>query len=396
MNSIVMTERGSKSVLERHKVAVITPGSFIIPSGRSSSVERVIEKVVPLASDQLNIRIFGLSDRQLPNFGMVGHVPCFRLPGGHRYLQSILQHLRKWHPDTIDVHNRPRLAFQIKSKLPFTRVLLTLHSTTFISTTYSSLSETSRWLNQVDGIVVNSEYLRSELLLRFPGLQVPILVNPLGVSLEDFTPRWTPLGESLRQARLADFGWENRKVVLYVGRLLPAKGVHHILSAWPTIQKRVPDAMLVIVGSAFYGAERETAYVRKLKKLAEPYQDHIVFLPYIEYPRVADCYNLADVVVVPSGEEEAFGLVNVEAMAAAIPVVATNTGGIPEIVADGQSGFLLPPGSLQQGLAEYVSYLLNHEEVRRVMGCAGRELARSRFRWKQTAERWGQLMRGIE
>lgn len=87
---------------------------------------------------------------------------------------------------------------------------------------------------------------------------------------------------------------------------------------------------------------------------------------------------------------------NVEAMAAAIPVIATNTGGIPEIVADGESGLLLPPGSLQQGLAEYVSYLLNHEEVRRVMGCAGRELARSRFRWKQTAERWGQLMRGIE
>lgn len=396
MNSSVMTERGSKSVLERHKVAVITPGSFIIPSGRSSSVERVIEKVVPLASDQLNIRIFGLSDRQLPNFGMVGHVPCFRLPGGHRYLKSILQHLRKWHPDTIDVHNRPRLAFQIKRKLPFTRVLLTLHSTTFISTAYSPLFETSHWLNRVDGIVVNSEYLRSELLLRFPGLQVPILVNPLGVSLEDFIPRWTPLGESLRQARLADFGWENRKVVLYVGRLQPAKEVHHILSAWPTIQKRVPDAMLVIVGSAFYGTDRETAYVRKLKKLAEPYQDHVVFLPYIKYPRVADCYNLADVVIVPSGEEEAFGLVNVEAMAAAIPVFATNTVGIPEIVADGESGLLLPPGSLQQGLAEYISYLLNHEEVRRVIGCTGRELARSRFRWKHTAERWGQLMRGIE
>ncbi|WMT40206.1 glycosyltransferase family 4 protein [Paenibacillus sp. D2_2] len=356
----------------------------------------MIEKVVPLASDQLKIRIFGLSDSKLPNIGMVGHIPCYRMPGGRRYLQSILQHLRKWRPDTVDVHNRPRLAYQIKSKLPFTRVLLTLHSTTFISTTYSPLAETSRWMNEVDGIVVNSKYLRSELLFRFPDLQVPILVNPLGVSLEDFIPRWTPLGESLRLARLADFGWENRKVVLYVGRLLPAKGVHHILNAWPAIQKRVPDAMLVIVGSAFYGIQRETAYVRELKKLAEPYRDHIAFLPYVEYPRVADYYNLADVVVVPSGEEEAFGLVNVEAMAAAIPVVATNTGGIPEVVSDGQSGLLLPPGSLQHSIVEYVSYLLSNEEVCREMGCTGRELARSRFRWKHTAERWGDLMKGIE
>jgi len=397
MNRIVTAEREQKSVLKRHKVAVIiTPGSFIIPSDKSSSVERVIEKVIPLASDQLNIRILGLSDRQLPSIGTVGHIPCYRLPGGQRYLQSILQHLRKWHPDTIDVHNRPRLAYQIKSKLPFTRVLLTLHSIAFIRTNCSLLSETFRWLNEVDGIVVNSEYLRSELLLLFPGLNVSILVNSLGVSLEDFTPRWTPLGESLRQARLADFGWENRKVVLYVGRLLPAKGVHHILNAWPAIQERVPDAMLVIVGSAFYGAQRETAYVRKLKKMAEPYGDHVVFLPYTEYPGVADRYNLADVVVVPAGEEGAFGQVNVEAMAAAIPVVATNNGGIPEIVADGQSGFLLPPGSLRHSLAEHVTYLLRNDEVRRAMGYAGRELARSRFGWNHTAERWRDLMKGIE
>ncbi|GGF89924.1 glycosyltransferase family 4 protein [Paenibacillus aceti] len=396
MNSVVMVDQERKSMTGRKKVAVITPGSFVIPSGRSSSVERVIEKVAPLAADELNIRIFGVADRQLPNIGMVGSVPCYRLPGGRRYLQSVLQHLRKWHPDTVDVHNRPRLASQIKGKLPFTRVLLTLHSTTFISATYRPSSETFHWLNSVDGIIVNSQYLSTELRLRFPQLQVPIQVNPLGVSLEDFLPRWTPLGESLRQARLADFGWENRKVVLYVGRLLPTKGVHHILNAWPAIQEQVPDAMLIVVGSAFYSAQRETGYVRKLKKLAEPYQDRIVFLPYIEYPKVADWYNLADVVVVPSGEEEAFGLVNVEAMAAAIPVVAANTGGIPEIIDDGRSGFLLPSEGLSYRLAERVTYLLGDEDLRRRMGCAGRELARIRFRWQHTAKRWGDLIRGTD
>jgi spore coat protein SA len=243
---------------------------------------------------------------------------------------------------------------------------------------------------------VNSEYLSSELQFRFPELKTPIWVNPLGVCLEDFIPRWTPLGESLRQARLADFGWENRKVVLFVGRLLPVKGIHHILTAWSAIQKQEPKAMLIIVGSPFYSVQGETEYVKKLKKLAEPHKDHIVFLPYIEYPKIADWYNLADVVVVPSGEGEAFGLVNVEAMAAAIPVVAASSGGIPEIVVDGYSGFLLPPKSLQHSLEERVSYLLKNEDQRRTMGWAGRELARSRFRWQITAERWENIMRDLK
>ena len=375
------------------KVAVISPGSFVIPSGRSSSVERVIEKVVPLAAGQLQIRIFGLADGQLPAQGSLGNVPCYRLPGGRRYVDSILQHLRKWLPDTVDVHNRPQLAYQLKVRLPITRVFLTLHSTTFISPSYHPEIRTLRMLESVDGLIVNSQYLKEEIMRRFPSLSTAISVNPLGVSLEDFVPRWTPSGELLREARLADFGWDNRKVILFIGRLLPSKGVHHLLEAFPAILEKEKDAMLVIVGSVFYGVDRETEYVRRLKVLAEPYKDRVIFLPYAPYPRVADWYNLADIVAVPSGDEEAFGLVNVEAMASAVPVVATEVGGIPEIVKDGVTGLLVTPGELDHSLAESILRLLESEEERRNMGRAGRELARSRFRWQHTAERWISLMR---
>jgi spore coat protein SA len=375
------------------KVAVISPGSFVIPSGRSSSVERVIEKVVPLAAGQLQIRIFGLADGQLPAQGSLGNVPCYRLPGGRRYVDSILKHLRKWIPDTVDVHNRPQLAYRLKARLPFTRVYLTLHSTTFISPSYHPQTRTLRMLESVDGLIVNSQYLKEEIMRRFPSLTTEISVNPLGVSLEDFVPRWTPSGELLREARLADFGWDNRKVILFIGRLLPSKGVHHLLEAFPAILEKEKDAMLVIVGSVFYGVDRETEYVRRLKVLAEPYKDRVIFLPYAPYPRVADWYNLADIVVVPSGDEEAFGLVNVEAMASAVPVVATEVGGIPEIVKDGITGVLLTPGELDRCLGDRIQSLLESEEVRRNMGRAGRELARSRFRWQHTAERWISIMR---
>ncbi|MNJ43346.1 Spore coat protein SA [compost metagenome] len=380
--------------MSRQKVAVITPGSFVIPSGHSSSVERVIEKVAPLAANELDIRIFGLTDGQIPKLGQLGEIPCFRMPGGRQYLSSLLRHLRKWHPDIVDVHNRPLLAYQLKNKLPMASVFLTLHSTTFFATSSQSVGKMSFILDGVDTIIVNSEYLKRKLQQRFPAMKTPISVNHLGVSLEDFTPRWTSPGEYLRQARLADLGWSRRKIIMFIGRLLPSKGVHHLLNALPEILRQEKDAMLVIVGSAYYGVNRESQYVRRLKKMAEPYKDRVAFLPYSPYPSVADWYNLADLVVVPSGEDEAFGLVNVEAMASAVPVVASRAGGIPEVVIDGESGLLLPPSLLPKSLALGITALLGSEERCIRMGRAGRELARRKFRWQHTAARWVHLMKG--
>ncbi|MED4959458.1 glycosyltransferase family 1 protein, partial [Paenibacillus macerans] len=164
--------------MEREKTAVITPGSFAAPSGKSSSVERMIEKMVPLAAEHVKIRIFGMADGHLPSQGWIGNVPIYRLPGGRLYLESILRHLRKWRPGTVDVHNRPLLAFQLKSRLPLARVLLTLHSTAFISPSCHPKPRMQQMLESVDGIVVGSEYLKQELLSRFPGLFTPIWVNP--------------------------------------------------------------------------------------------------------------------------------------------------------------------------------------------------------------------------
>ncbi|WP_334075775.1 MULTISPECIES: glycosyltransferase family 4 protein [Paenibacillus] len=379
--------------MANRKVAIVTPGSFVIPSGRSSSVERVVEKVAPLAAGLLDVRIYGVAGSGLPTRGEVAGVPCWRLPGGSRYIPSILHHLRIWRPDTVEVHNRPALAYRLKAKLPHTRVLLTLHSTTFISPPRLRSDRALRYLEALDGLIVNSDYLKREVRLRFPSLAREINVNPLGVSLDDFVPRWTPAGEALREARLKDFGWEGAKIVLFVGRLIPSKGGHHLLMAWEEIVKAVPEAILLIIGSAFYGDDRETGYTKRLKAMAATYGGSVRFLPFVPYPKVADWYNLADVLVVPSGEDEAFGLVNVEAMASAVPVVAARVGGIPEVVADGKSGLLYSPAAWREQLSERVAHLLEDRDLRRRMGCFGRELAREHFRWDHTAERWVQLIR---
>lgn len=356
-------------------------------------MERVVEKTMPLVSSDLEIRVFGRSGGSLPAVGMLGSVPCFRLQGGSMYLSNLMRHFKKWMPDKVDVHNRPALAYRLKRHLPGTKVYLTLHSTTFISESCLPGTKAQRMLEYMDGIIVNSSHLHREVERRFPGLGEKMMVNPLGVSLEDFNPRWSPAAEALRRGRLEDYGWKTRKIILYIGRLIPGKGIHRILEALPGIIEQEKEALLVIVGSAFYGVNTETQYVKYLRKLAEPYSNHTAFLPYIPYPQVADLYNLADLVVVPSMEEEAFGLVNLEAMASAVPVAASEVGGIPEIVQHGTSGILLPKGSSGQDWEQSIVRLLADRKLRKKLGMAGRERARTQFRWEHTAARWAEIMK---
>lgn len=376
------------------KVVVITPGSFSIPSAHSSSVERVVEQVIPLAKHRVHAWIFGRTSKKLPRQGSIQGVPCERFPvgGSGRYIRAIQQRLASLKPDIIQVENRPRYALYIKRRNPKAQVWLCLHSTTYISKSMIADTVLHRSLLAVDRILVNSDFLRTYLIARFKTIASKIVVNHLGVNAELFTPQLTHEGKRLRTEWLQQQGLHGRKVILYLGRLLPLKGVHRLLEVMPRVIRQEPKAMLLIVGSAFYGSNRKTAYVRKLERIAEPMKGYVQFVPYVPYHQVALWYSIADIVVVPSTEREAFGLVNVEAMASGIPVLATKAGGIQEIIEDGVTGFLLQPNDFQKELEAYLLRLLGNEELRIQMGVNGLKRVQQFFTWQHTADRWAKLV----
>ncbi|MFI2858183.1 glycosyltransferase family 4 protein [Paenibacillus sp. JSM ZJ436] len=376
------------------KVAVITPGSFVIPSARSSSVERVIEQVVPLARQELDIRIYGTGGRGLPLKGYVHGVPCIRLPATS-YHKSLVRGLTSWRPEVVEVNNRPFILQKLKARLPGVKMVLNLHSNTFIRPPSLKPGQFEAALGQADRIIVNSRYLKQFIEAGFRRMPPEIVVNHLGVRPEAFTPRFTPAVEALRGLKLAQRGWEGKKILLFVGRLIPEKGVHHIIEALPGIIAVHPDVHVLIIGSAGYSSDRETAYVRRLKQIARPVAPWITFQPFVPFPALAHWYTLGDVMVVPSSTREAFGLVNVEAMATALPIVAAAAGGIPEVVEDGVSGLLIPPENLPWGLVAPINRLLGDESLRASMGAAGLARCHRQFRWDLTAARWAQLMQRV-
>ncbi|MBI3333742.1 MAG: lipopolysaccharide heptosyltransferase II [Candidatus Omnitrophica bacterium] len=175
------------------------------------------------------------------------------------------------------------------------------------------------------------------------------------------------------EEELADFrrriGLKGGPVIGAIARLSPVKGLDHLLKAMPALLERHPHLQLLLIGE---GPSRP-----ELIRLA--YQlgiaGHLVIAHSVEETRVP--LAAMDLFAVPS-LNEGFGLAMVEAMAAGVPVVASNRGGPAEIIEEGLSGLLVPPGDAE-GLTRAILTLLDDPALRRRMGQAARERARAEF-----------------
>lgn len=167
---------------------------------------------------------------------------------------------------------------------------------------------------------------------------------------------------------------DKEQVVLFVGRLDRVKGIMPFLKAARLISRELPRVKFTLVGG-----EHPTLNLRDLKKLVAAcgMTRSVRFLGYLEHEKLAEQYRSASVCVVPS-YYETFGLAALEAMSFGAPVVASDVGGLKEVVEDGITGFLVPPGD-HYILANRVVQILGDRELRIRMGSAGREQCLKRW-----------------
>lgn len=215
-----------------------------------------------------------------------------------------------------------------------------------------------------DASIFVSEFTRQQWLSLFPWLQNTHAI-PNGADEALFHPR--PKAE-VRTTVVTE--------VLYVGRLQPEKGVHVLIDAMRVLQERNVDVVCRVVGSAIFGGNKPTPYVNSLLK-ASP--TNVRFEGRRSAQRIAEEYRAADILCCPSIWQEPFGNVNIEAMASAIPVVATRVGGIPEIAADG-GVLLVEPGSVV-GLADALQKLIEDKELRITVAEKGLRSFQRRYTW---------------
>lgn len=240
---------------------------------------------------------------------------------------------------------------------------------------------------QADRIVVAGQDERQILVRSYGASAERIAVVPCGVNLDLFQP--IEKQEARRRLGLED----DDRILLFVGRIEPLKGVDILLGAAAQVEAE-SDCFVLVIGGDSSTPDGEMAHLRDLASelgIAE----RVKFLGAVEHERLPMFYSAADVCVVPSFYES-FGLVALESMACGTPVVASRVGGLAGFVRDGETGYLIP-WRCPEPFAERIELLLENEDLRRAFGQSSRE-AVERYRWGNVAEAvialYGELIDG--
>jgi hypothetical protein len=199
--------------------------------------------------------------------------------------------------------------------------------------------------------------------LRWSNDQITVIPNPVS--------RWM-----LEQARLTPQVQRDgdTQVVLNTGRIEYRKGTLVLLNAIPVVTRDCPEAQFVIAG-ARHPSISDSALSRALE--TDGVAKNVSMLGHVRWSDLVNWYRKAGIFVMPS-YYETFGISAIEAMTFGLPVVATNAGGLSEVVEDGVTGFLVPPGD-SQALAEAMIHLLRDKDLRKTMGEAGRKRVLDEF-----------------
>ncbi|BCG56886.1 glycosyltransferase family 4 protein [Paenibacillus sp. URB8-2] len=353
-------------------ICMIAPGRFPLPG--SGSVEICIWATARQLARRHNVTVISREAPGLPGREVLEGVRLIRLPAdtSRLYLAETLKTVKEEPYELVQVDNRPHLMAAVKRAVPHVPVVLFLHSLTFVP----GNPKVAGSLGLADLIAVNSLSLGSRLARIFPGDRLPLAVVPLGADLS----RFTPLPEAERRQLRLEYGLPRRFTVLFVGRIIPRKGLPVLMRAVAILGRRLP-VHLVIAGTGKPG------YVRSLKKLARRLRLSVSFMGGIPHEDIHRIYQIADCLVCPSQRHESFGLVNVEAMASGLPVIASNNGGIREIILSGRNGYLVDRYRESASFARRMLALARSPERAFSIGMQGRRDAIQAFDWGRTADR---------
>jgi len=245
-------------------------------------------------------------------------------------------------------------------------------------------------LEMADAIIAVSEGTKADILKLFAVREERVHVIHNGIDLQEFK-------KVDSHAVLTRYGIPTGKpYVLFVGRITRQKGIMYLLKALSHLDSDFP----VVLCASSPDTPAIAAEMKEALAAASAHRDHIYWIQdVLDKPSLIELYSNAAMFCCPSIYEP-FGLINLEAMACEKPVVASAVGGIPEVVVEDETGFLVPmdqqeeapfspkdPEKFALDLAERINHLMRDPALRQPMGEAGRRRAEELFSWTVIAKR---------
>ena len=224
----------------------------------------------------------------------------------------------------------------------------------------------NRWFRKLDGKIAVSRPAAEFVSQYFPGYYNII---PNGIDVSHFSADVAPIEKY----------YDGKINILFVGRMEKRKGLKHLVRAYAKVKAEVPDSRLIVVGPI--GGDYEDCE----RIIAENGTEDVDFTGYVSYDDLPRYYRAADVFCSPAIGKESFGIVLLEAMAAARPIVATNIEGYASVMTHGVEGLLVRPKD-EESLVQALVKLLNDEERRSELGAQGRVKAWE-YDWPRVSQR---------
>ncbi len=236
-----------------------------------------------------------------------------------------------------------------------------------------------RIVREADRIVAECPQDHADLMRAYGADAARVSMVPCGVDLQQFRPG--SRSEARRALGLSD----DEFVVLQLGRMVPRKGVDNVIQAMAFLDHRQPLRLLVVGGNSTDPDDGSTPEITRLKRFAQHcgVARTVTFVGQRQRDALRNHYLAADVFV-STPWYEPFGITPLEAMACGTPVVGSDVGGIRYSVADGVTGYLVPPRE-PIALAQRLEQLRGNPALAAAMGRAGVHRVRSRFTWDRVA-----------
>jgi glycosyltransferase involved in cell wall biosynthesis len=226
-------------------------------------------------------------------------------------------------------------------------------------------------LNRSDGVICISKYLAKDIARYISKGKRNIQVIYNGVDTERFKP-----------VRIVSQRFNDEvKIALYVGRIIPRKGLHHLINAMAksNLSKKLK---LLIAGNWNEYPRYSNMLISMIKRYG--LEKNVIFLGWVDHNQINTLYNLAHIFVFPS-RYETFGNVALEAMACEKPVIVTRDGAFPEFIEHGKTGILMDVNRLEEELVKYLELLTSDESLARKIGRNARKYVVSNLSWEKTA-----------
>ena len=368
------------------KILLVCTEKLPVPCIRGGAIQTYIDGILPYLKREHEITVFSVADPDLPDREIRDNIRYERATAetSEEYYQAVAKFLEGQEFDWVIIYNRPKYLSLVAKAAPNSRFLLSMHNEMFHAKKIDP-EEAIICLERIEKVVTVSKFIADGIAKLFPEYQHKLQPVYAGVDLKRFQPKWTEGVKEKRKEMLAAHGLEDKQVILCVGRLTDKKGPHLLISAIAKVIEKHPSAVLLLVGSKWYGNNNENDYVREIKAEAEKLGPAVQMTGFIPPSEVADYFLLGDIFVCASQWEEPLARVHYEAMATGLCTITTARGGNPEVIIPGKNGIVITDYENPAAFAEQIDYLLSRPKESEEMGRSGRKVAELYYSWSRVA-----------